>query len=781
MYFKKFVIYISLVFIYFLISCSTGIQKKTSQPRFPSPTVASAAIEEPALLKVGNMGFTKTDITRIFESIIEIDSLNPTEAIDELVKRKLMILEAQTLGYNKDPELEDELESQKKVILNRYVKNDSLINAIKNLSFENYKYEINASHIFVPISKYASPEDTFKLFNELVALRKYARIKDNFAILAKEWSKDPNTYLKGGNLGWFTSLQVIFPLELVAFKTPIDSISMPVRTKVGYHLLKINDKRKNSGSVRVQHIWKNLPTNVTKIEFETKYKLLDSLKKLLDKGANFNALVKTYSDDMVSKDKMGELPIFGIGTREESTFEEAAFDLNIGEVSKPLRSSSGLHLIKLLEKQKPLNKEAYFNKIDDKITTDSRGEYLTQQNLTDLKKRFRLVQNIEILNQCLYYADNKILEKKWRRTENEIEKFVLFSIDNERYLVKDYFEFIEERQKYDKWRPEEKPAIIFKMFYDKFLNAQLQKKNEEYLLNNDIELKTLIEEQKNDILISRLYNNLIINKSLDDTTGRRKFYEINKNIFPVKETVLVKSYSFADSTILNKFNALANKEKPYQLYNGIRPMYFRKNAYFLDSDEKRKLIGLITILNKKPSYKVEIGGHTDANEEERISQLRIKQIVDYLVENGLPLTRILENDYKSTKPQDRFDWSKNQRASFQFYSDSESDLVKIFNDKVSNSIYYENKNITKQEFKDKYGLIWKNSSFSRKFNGRIEVISTSIKIEKKNQKQNSGEVIKFYQNYLKDELMKNLKKKYKIDIESDQVFKIVNELKQKNK
>ena len=770
-------IYLSLVLITFG-SCTKPIGSKPIV--LPKPEFNDLVIE-PTIVSVGEDSLTKADLIAEFENLSDLDSSLNESLINQVIQKKLYLKEAIAMRMDTSDLFNEAVETYKRIEIQNFTEDKALLTRLAEDSYEKYQTEINASHIFIPLSWYASPEDTLKVYKELMELRKYALKNDNFAILAKEWSKDSKTYDKGGSLGWFTAFHLIYPLEIAAYSTPIDSISLPVKTKSGYHLVKVNDKRKNSGYVKVQHIFKYLKSEINKDEYDKTYQTLDSLKNLLQNGASFEELVNKYSDDFNSKDAQGQLPIFGIGTREESTFEEAAFSLEKGEVSKPVRSSSGLHLIKLIEKYQPDNKESYLKKIQPKLTTDSRAEYLQIKKFNDLKKKFQFAVNDEILSQCLNYADDRILSRGWMMSQNDLSNFVLFSTNQKKYFVSSFFSYVMERQEFEKWRAEEKPVEIFKMLFDKFVSKQLTELEEIDILTNNPNLERLFKFQKDNLLYSKFYNRMIIEKSLDDSSGQKKFFDSNPELFPSVDMGSFAVVSFSDSLIYDRFNVARTKSKPYQLNRGIKPLYYEKDKYELGLEEKRKLIGLISILKKNPGYLVEIGGHIDKNEFEQVAELRIQQIVDYLVENGLPLTRILEVNYKNSKVQDRFDWTKNQRVTFQFFSNLESDLIKVFTEKQPDAIVFKTYNIDKREFEEKLKLKWESQTGIVMIGGRIEEFSLRIKKPSRSFSDYKYQVIDKYQEYLSQELTKNLAKKYKISVDNTELNKIIEEVKSNNK
>ena len=771
-----------LIFYFTLLSifgwsCTKPKVSKSTHQKLGSEVLPA----EKTVVTLANNPILREDLLRDFENSPNLDSSSNEDLIQELVQKKLFIKEAKALKMDTSEIFKEEVETYRKIEIQHYLEDKVLLSKLASESYERYKTEINASHIFIPMSWYASPEDTLKLYRELLELRKYALKNKNFEVLAKEWSKDNKTNSKGGSLGWFTAFNLIYPLEQAAYTTQTDSISLPIKTKAGYHLVKVNHIRKNSGYVKVKHIVKYLKPDITNQEYEIAYKTLDSLQNLIKDGASFDTFVQQYSDDFNSRETNGLLPTFGIGTREESNFEEAAFSLAKGEVSKPVRTGSGLHLIMLIEKYKPDSKEVYISKIQPKLTTDSRAEYLQMKKLEELKKKNHFDLNQEIFAQCLNYADERILERNWQPNKNELSTFVLFKIEKKNFLVSDFFKFVTERQSYEKWRAEEKPVEIFKMLLDKFVNQQLILLEEKYIQENNKDLERLMKSQVDNLIYSKFYNKMIIEKSLDDSTGQINYYKRHPEEFPKIEIGTLTVVSFVDSMIYNKFKEIRTKPKPFQLNRGIKPLYFAKNQYELDLEEKRKLMSLLTIMRKNPGFIVEVGGHVDKNEDEKTAELRIKQIVDFLVENGLPLTRILEVNYKNNRVEDRFDWSKNQRVTFQFFSNLESDLYKIFNEKQPDSIVFKSYSVEKGEFERKMGLKWQSQTGIIQIESRTEEFSLKIKNTTKSFKDYKFDVIQKYQLFLSKELIESLAKKYNLGIDKTELVKLIEEVKSNSK
>lgn len=720
-------------------------------------------------------GLNRTDFSVSLENTVALDSGTNEEIIREIIQRKLFVAEARSLGMDTSENFREQIASHLQLAVGNALEDETEIRRLGNEAYERYLKEVNASHIFIPLSPYASVADSLKLYRELMNIRNLAVRNNDFETQAKRWSKDPKTASNGGSLGWFSIFYLVYPLETAVYSIPKDSVSLPIRTSAGYHIIKVNDVRKNSGTVQVQHIFKHIPKDMPAAEVNKLYNQLDSLRSEIEKGAKFEEFVQQFSDDFNSKHNNGILTPFGVG-KTEASFEEAVFALKKGEVSKPIQSSTGLHLVRLLEKFKPLAKEEFLKLHENKFTTDSRAEYLLNRQIANFRKNNRVEIKEDVLTNALRFSSIRILSRNWQKPSTVILNDVLMTLNDSALTVGDFYDFVEERQEFEKW-PGESPSEIFNMLFDKFLNAEIIRYQEQQTLRQSPELQRWMKAQEENILYTDFLNRYVLEKSLQDTLGQKRFYERNKNLFTPNETGTLSVMSYANEEVYAKFKELAAGQKPYKLYRGIVPVLYPQNTYLLNEQDMRKLQGLIEIMEKNPGYIVEIGGHADAKEEESVSELRIKEVVNYLVKNGLPLKRISEVNYRSSVIHDRFDWSKNQAVTFSFYSNLESDLAATFNSKNPDAITVDTFKVTRGDFESRMKTFWGNKSGTIRLDGRVEDYTLKIKKINGTYKDYKTDVIQKYQEFLKDELQKKLVDKFKLDYNSAELNEIINDLK----
>jgi peptidyl-prolyl cis-trans isomerase SurA len=178
------------------------------------------------------------------------------------------------------------------------------------LTYERLKEEVKASHILIMVEPDASPADTLKAYTRIVDIRNKILQGEDFAAAAIAYSEDKSAKVNQGSLGYFSSLQMVYPFETAAYQTPVGQVSLPVRTRYGYHILKVFDRRPARGEVEVSHIM--IRTSDEKDLSKAKNTIF-TIYEQLQAGVKWEELCKQYSEDPATKDSGGKLRPFGTG------------------------------------------------------------------------------------------------------------------------------------------------------------------------------------------------------------------------------------------------------------------------------------------------------------------------------------------------------------------------------------------------------------------------------------------------------------------------------------
>jgi peptidyl-prolyl cis-trans isomerase SurA len=210
--------------------------------------------------------------------------------------------------------------------------------------------EYNVSHILIRVPEQSSPEDLKKLRAKAEDALKKLQDGADFAQVSATVSNAPNA-LEGGNLGWKkpSEMPELFQEALKPLKK--GELTAILRSPNGFHILKMADRRGDSTPTVVQqtharHIL--IKTSEVVSEADAKHRM-DMIKERLDNGGSFEELARQYSEDGTAN-KGGDLGWSNPGDMVPE-FEKVMNDLAVNQISEPIKSRFGWHIIQVLERR----------------------------------------------------------------------------------------------------------------------------------------------------------------------------------------------------------------------------------------------------------------------------------------------------------------------------------------------------------------------------------------------------------------------------------------------
>jgi len=211
--------------------------------------------------------------------------------------------------------------------------------------------QYHLGHILIAVKEGSSASEIQKAQSKADSLVKKLRSGQDFAQTAISDSDDDNA-LKGGDLGWRGINDI--PSQLVdgVRQMHLNEVSDPIRSSGGFHIIKMLDKRSDVdnhviSTTKVRHIL--IKTNELIDDAEAKKRLLDLKTRIAD-GDDFATLARTHSDDKGSALKGGDLGWVEPGSLVKP-FEEAMNKLTVNQISEPVQSQFGWHLIQVLDRK----------------------------------------------------------------------------------------------------------------------------------------------------------------------------------------------------------------------------------------------------------------------------------------------------------------------------------------------------------------------------------------------------------------------------------------------
>lgn len=520
----------------------------------------SQELTSTSLIKIDDKEISKEEFQRIYDknktnlSTGEVTSVN--EYLDLFINFKLKVFEAEKLGLDTASAFLNEFEGYKKQLASPYLVDELANTEVIKEAYERMQYEMRASHILIKIPNEGFPVDTLAAYEKAMDIRRRILKGESFESVAKGSSDDPSVKNNGGDLGYFTVFQMIYPFETAIYTSQIGEISKPVKTRFGYHIIKVTDKREARGQIKVAHIMLTVPSG-TSTEVENKIKqLINELYHELKQGSEFNELAKEYSNDKGSARKGGDLPWFGVG-RMVPEFEKAAFDLKVnGEVSQPVRTAFGWHLIKRIDRKEIPTYEETVNEIKKKVgKEDQRVEVARKSFINNLKREYNFIEKLENAPVKYDTIENVyILNQDYLTSGSSLNK-TLFSFLNNEYIEKDFANYVESKKGNKDLKP-----FNYKILYDEFVENKILEVENSRLEEKYPDYKYLLKEYHDGMLLFEISDQEIWSKAISDTIGLKKYYDDNKKRYMWDERWNGSLYHCSNESVYEKVLKIVSKK-----------------------------------------------------------------------------------------------------------------------------------------------------------------------------------------------------------------------------
>ena len=500
-----------------------------------------------------------------------------------------------------------ELAGYRKQLARPYLTDQAAEDELVAEAYDRMKYEVRASHILITVPENASPQDTMDAYNTIKELRNRALKGEDFNLLAQKYSNDPSAKTNYGDLGYFSAFRMVYPFESAAYNTPVDKVSDIFRTQFGYHILKSVDKRANRGEVKVAHIMIEERDDATSQEKTANQEKIQQLIQSLKDGATFEEMTK-FSDDKGSAKNRGELPWFGTGQMVPE-FENTAFNLSSpGDISKPIKTIYGWHVIKLLDKRGiPSFEDAEAN-IKNKIKRDARSNRGVESLISRIKEEYNFSEGksrsrqqdfyISRLNKLIFdfedYSNNinlfcEINYKTWDRASFTTEGKTIFTLDGIVFTQDDFADYLAVN-KINVDSTNSCPVV--KERYEDWVNKTCLDYEDSKLEEKHLDFKLLMKEYHDGIMLFDLMDQKVWSKAIDDTLGLLNYYNLTKENYQWEERALTTVYTSNDELTASRVRNLINNRNNASVLTSEEMIYldFGKGEFFLSDASILKLM-----------------------------------------------------------------------------------------------------------------------------------------------------------------------------------------------
>jgi peptidyl-prolyl cis-trans isomerase SurA len=505
-----------------------------------SPFLAVAQEKKEVLVVVGTISVDKEEFLQLMAK--ERESESPANSLtrkefeenfESFLNYKLKVIEAESIKLDQLEEFNLEFSSIKESLIAPYLIKNSIEEGEVKKVYARLQEIVRAKHILFQFPPNPKKEDSIAVLQ--LALKVKAELENggDFSALAANYSDDPSAKVNKGDLGYFTGLQMVQQFEEAAYTLPVGSISDPILTDFGYHIIQVSGRQANPGEVQVSHILVRFDSENPSQEENARRKISDIYAEIQKESTIWEEIVQTYSEDFGTKSAGGVLPWFGVGTMIPE-FEVAGFSLTeIGEVSPPIKTAYGYHILRLEGKRGLQPYEEVEQSIRSKILRNSKIGMIQSQVVAIQKSRFGFQENeLGISTVAGAVSATDILSFGAAIQEKKLGGTELFKVNTSSYTAGDLVNFMQTKEMTQKGI-----GTFFELWLDKFTEATLAKTEEVDLEKNNKAYQMLLKEYRDGILLFSLTNQEVWQKGLNDSLGQQAFFEKNTQKYQWKGRV----------------------------------------------------------------------------------------------------------------------------------------------------------------------------------------------------------------------------------------------------
>jgi peptidyl-prolyl cis-trans isomerase SurA len=521
----------------------------------------------PVVFCFGKNKVYQSEVERGYLRNKDIATDKPTEAdVDDYLvlyqNFKLKVQDAKDRKMDTLPEYIKELAQYRRQLAKKYLNDSAVTEDLVKEGYNRSKEMVNASHILILAGYGDSPADTLKAYNKLLDIRKRLIAKSiSFDQAAMTYSEDPSAKTPNvlgykGNLGWFSAFQFLYEFEDVAYRSKKGEISPIFRTRYGYHILKVNDRKTSKGERKIATIKIYRRPNAKAEDTMNIYNRVQAVYSVLSNGEGWDTTLLKYTEDPNARYNRGIVNWFSETTdKVPSEVINEAFDLTVkNQISKPILTKNAYYIIRLLDKRDYPSFEDKEYEIRNKVTQDSRIYKSTVATVQRIKTANAYSENLENLNVFAKEAGNEFAGGTWKTANISDGTKELFKIGNEVYSLDTFSKFIESVQ--GGGQKIKSGESVIKNLYKNFVDRTVLDFEDRNLESKYPEFKDVYQDFRDGILFFNINSQEVWNKPMTDTAGMRNFYNANQDSFVWKDRVEMLTINAASDQLLDQAHVL---------------------------------------------------------------------------------------------------------------------------------------------------------------------------------------------------------------------------------
>lgn len=462
------------------------------------------------------------------------------EYMDLFINFRLKVHEAEKLGLDTAASFQKELAGYRKQATPKYLTDSTALEALVREGYDRMGRSRRVAHIAIECPRATSDSA------EQVALAKIQEArtrvttgltvttgkgkkmktkqlpKEDFFAVADAVSTDPGVKENHGELGWVVPFRFVHEFEDAVYDTQVGQVSEIFRTNYGFHIALVEEEIEQT-EVHAAHIMKMTPHANDSVLAAAKHQI-DSLYLLAKNGADFAELAKANSEDRGSAIRGGDLGWFGRGMMVKP-FEDAAYALEPGEMSGPVLSRYGWHIIKLYEKRGQRPFEEVKADVQKRVLADDRKKKIEARFTERVKAEYGFTEHKEALEpfyELMAKYESNVSDAAYRAEAAELHA-PLFTLGNKTYTQADLAKALLVPQ-----MQQRAGKNLVDEVYAQLVAREAKQLEDDNLERKYPEFRHLVKEYHDGILLFDISLSEVWDKAAQDTEGLGKYFAANK-------------------------------------------------------------------------------------------------------------------------------------------------------------------------------------------------------------------------------------------------------------